>query len=134
MDSISDHINQLHASYCTAMALDLPMTPSYERLYWAALQMGLTPEMMDLAVRERMKLNLTSQFKMKLGIYNLIGTDDDTARVINEAAIVIASRRKKVMDPARASVLKATGRSTDLPQTDGQVVGKLMKDMRKAVE
>lgn len=141
MDSINPAITQLHAAYnkamgFTDMGLDLMMMPTYERMYFESLKQGLTPEHLELCVLERMRLNLSSQFKMKLTLYDLIGDEAATARTMNEAAIVLASRRKKVMEPARASVLRQTGRSTDMPQDEARLVAdsKLIQDLRKAAQ
>ncbi len=133
MISINPAITLLHEAYNKAMGnLNLPMTVVYERMYFEAIQMGLTPEMMEICVRERVKLNLTSQFKMKLGLYNLIGTEDDTARIMNEAAVVLASRRKRIMEPAKASVLRQSGRSDQVQSSDAKLVGELLENLKKS--
>lgn len=143
MESINPDVTQLHVSYNKAMGftdvgLELPMMPAYERMYFESLKQGFTAEHMDLCVRERIRLNLSSQFKMKLGLHDLIGDEAATARSMNEANIVLASRRKKVMDPAKASVLNQTGRPTDLPKKDPEQAKEILKrgmeDLRKAIE
>lgn len=130
MESISPAINELFQAYCCAVGLDLPMTFTYERWIRDAMAMGLTCDMLGIVIKERIRLNKQGGFKMKLGLINLIGSEDDVAKCLNEAAVVLASKRIKVMHPARATVLRQSGRKDDMPVSDAKVVGDLLKNLK----
>jgi len=136
MTSFHEPVNALHAAYCEAMCLDLPLNYCFERWWLGAANLGLTPEDVRLCVRERLKFNLRSHCKKGVEIKHLARDEEDVAVVLNEVAVIKASMRIKVMDPARASVLKATGRDATLAQSEAVRVDAipLMEALRKAAQ
>jgi len=130
MISINQTVTDLHHAYCSAMGLDLPMNACYER-WWLAS--GLTPEQVEICIASRLKFNRAHPGHGKgLELKHLIRSDEDVAVVINEVAVVLSERRVRVMEPARASVLRATGRSDAVAQPDAVHVGEYIEKMRNA--
>jgi hypothetical protein len=93
------------------------MLPAYERAWFSASQNGITPEMVGDVIRHRQeRIKAGIRYIESLRIRNLVGDDESIGNFVEEAHIVAAKKRIKVMDPARASVLRATGRSDQLPE------------------
>lgn len=136
MTSLHEPVNALHAAYCTAMCIELPLNFAFERWWLCAVNLGLTPEDVTLCVRERLKFNLRNQCKKGIEIKHLCRDEDDVAVVLNEVAVIRAGQRIKVMDPARASVLEATGRPATMPASEAKHVSDLdlIKQLRQAAK
>jgi hypothetical protein len=117
MESINQEVNLLHQAYNQAFGLKIPMMFSYERLWLNAVQCGITPEMVADVIKhrqERIKAGVRNWESLK--IKNLVGDDDKLGEFIEEWHHIEAKKRIKVMEPARASVMRATGRSDQLPE------------------
>ncbi len=129
-------VQDLHDAYCSALAIELPLTMTFERWWLAASNNGLTPDHVRLCVKERLRFNLGNSFKKGLELRHLIRDEDDVAIMLNEAAVVRANTRIKVMEPAKASVLRATGRSDEVPTSEAKRVGdlELIERLRRAAE
>lgn len=133
-------INQLHASHLKANSIDpalLPLNMAFERAWFEAMNNGVTPEMIEAVIAYRLQ-------RIKIGVRNpectrlrnLVGNDEKIAELLEDWAFLQSRKRMKIMDPARASVLRATGRSDQLPDRPAkpaaEVLAKLAEEFRKA--
>lgn len=136
MTSLNTTANELLAAYNAAMGLDLAMNGAYERWLVEASDAGLTPDDLGLAIRARLKFNASGGFRKGTLLHHFVMGDDAIAITLNEAALVRSSMRVKVLDPAKASVLKATGRPATPPETEAQHVAdiELVAALRRAAE
>lgn len=128
MTSLHASVNLLHTAYCESMAIepeDLPMTLTFECWWLRASNSGMTCDHVRIAVKERLKFNRTGSFKRGVELRHLIRSDEDVAIVLNEYAAWKANQRVKVVDPAKVSVLAATGRPATAPETEAVRVGAL---------
>ena len=142
MISLSAAVNFLHAAYVDEMHIVLNLNQLSERQWYEADKMGVTPQMVRDVVRERQQ-RIRAGVRMKECLYlrNMIGDPERIADLLNEAAVIEAQRRVKVVDRNKASALEATGRpafyqdrtTTDPNQKDTSVpVSKVIDEMRKA--
>lgn len=139
MTSLNPQVTELHRTYCEAMAIepeDLPMTLTFEDWWLRASNQGVTCDHVRLVVKARLAFNRTSGLRKGVELRHLIRSDEDVSILINEVAAIRAQQRIKVMDPARAEVLKATGRPDAIPATDAVKVGDiaLIKALKEAVK
>lgn len=139
MDSLNPAITQLHVAFCEASGYQLPLLATYERWYFNALQLGITPEDLAMCLRERKRLNAQGNgFHRGVFLRNLLRDEEDIAIVIEEVAALKAKQRIKLMEPAKARVLAQAHRPTDLPQKDPEqakaILKRSMEDLRKAIE
>ena len=113
MNSLNTDVNDLHAAFCKATDREMPLNPTTERWWWTAIQYGVTPEMVADVMASRMKGNYTCH-RMRLhclSITHAIGSEERLTQLLDEAAQIAASRRKKVYSPGRREVLEQTGRT-----------------------
>lgn|SRR5678815_831147 len=111
MESINPEVNKLHAAYVDEMNIVLGLNQLTERQWWDAHKMGVTPEMVRDVVRDRhQRIRAGVRMRESLYLRNMIGDVDRIADLLNEAAVVAAQRRVKVVPKEKASVLSSTGR------------------------
>lgn len=126
MTSLHEPVNALHAAFCEAAGYDLPLLAAYERWYFNAHQLGITPEGLAMCLRERKRLNAQGNgFHRGVFLRNLIRDEEDIAIVIEEIAALKAKQRVRVVDSGKADALKATGRPAAVPETEAVRVGAL---------
>ena len=103
-------IKALHAAYLAATGFDLPLT--MQRLYtWEPwLAAGLTPRDVTDLVAHHKRLAREHRPARSLVFRNLIGNVEYAQEDLASAR---AQRRYQPPDPARASVLQATGRQDE---------------------
>lgn len=133
MESIDPAVQSLHSAYCQAMACEANMTASMERWWRDAAKEGLDADMLRLVIHERRK-RITTGVRNKECLYirNLAGSEDAIADTVNEAAVIRAAMRVKVMPRGRADVLQATGRNTEAELPDAKPIGEVIEALRKA--
>lgn len=143
MESINPQITELHASYCIAMNMELPMTMLWERYWYDALQEGVTARMVEDVIKERRK-RIKAGVRMQESLYlrNLIGDEAKIGDLLNEGHEIAARTRMKVVDACKGSVLKASGRPewyenreqvvAPQEQNTSRPVSELISDLRKA--
>lgn len=137
MTSLNENINTLFQAYLLAMGMEMPLNMAFERYLFQAIKEGVTALMMTDVVRERrVRIGQGVRNKECLKLRNLIGDDEALADFINEAAMISALKRKKVMDPTRASVLRQSGRSDQGPSPEPRSAADvdLIKQLRKAAQ
>lgn len=136
MMSINKDVTLLHASYCTAMALDLPMNMVHERQWLLGHLAGLTPDDVRLVLLDRLKFNRSGPYKKGVLIHHLVGDEERIAVTLNEAAVLKASMRIKLMEPAKAQVLRQSGRSDAAATPDAVKVDAipLLDALRRAAQ
>lgn len=138
MDSINPDVNSLFHAYNSAMGLDLMMNGAFERWLTEASNAGLSPEDFELAIRARQKFNSQGGFRKGTLLHHFVMGEDAIGITLNEAAVAKAQLRVRVMESAKASVLRQTHRPTDLPQKDPEQAKEILKrgmeDLRKAIE
>lgn len=137
MISLNADINSLFAAYLNAMGMEMPLNCAFERYLFEAIREGVTPLMMTDVVRER-KQRITQgvRYQESLKLRNLIGDDGAIGDFINEAAMIAALKRKKVMEPSRASVLRQSGRSDQIPSPEPRSAAdvELVRKLREAAQ
>ncbi len=142
MNSINPSISRLFDAYCMAKGITgLELNAYFERIIWESHQMGLTVEDLTAVIRERQKgIRDGSRNNASVLMRNIFGSES-TGDVLDEAAALRSRGRVKVLNPAKTSVLRATGRpettGTDKPaQTAQEVVERLKTgytEVRKAI-
>lgn len=111
-------IQEMFSAYNRATGFNVPFNVVWERQLWDAAKIGLTAEMVFMVVSERMRGVGRGERKPACVMpRNLVATDDAVNEVLCEAYALMARKRMVVVDPARASVLSATGRSAEPPST-----------------
>lgn len=109
----ADTIHKLFDAYNQATGFGVPFNMAWERCLFDCAQMGLTPEMIVLVVRDRRKgIERGERKPACLMPRNLFYGEDIVNEVIVEAHALMALRRKTV-DLGKASVLRATHRPED---------------------
>lgn len=106
-----DAINSLHAAFVGASGQELALNMPLERRWLDAVNMGVTEDDVRLCVKSRIAHNQKHDLKRHLVLYRLIGSEDDIAMMLSEAAELRAQMRIKVLPKGKAEVLRATGRS-----------------------
>lgn len=137
MDSINPAVNALFQAYLLAMGMEMPLNCAFERYLFEALREGVTPLMMADVVRERrVRIGQGVRNKECLKLRNLIGDEEALADFINEAAMIAALKRKKVVEACRASVLRQSGRSDQSPSPEPRSAAdvELVKKLREAAQ
>lgn len=125
-------IQQLFQAYNQATGFGVPFNMAWERQLYDAAQMGLTPEMLALVLKERLKGVRSGDRKLaSLMPRNLFFSEDIINEVLCEGAALMALKRKTV-DLGKASVLASTGRPSDFQGVSGQHEGKTPETMRPA--
>ncbi len=135
MESINPAVNFLHASYNHARHLEVPMQMAHERAWFNGLQAGITPEMVADVIRHREQRIKAGVRNIEcLLIRNLCGDDEKIADFIEEAYMLAARKRIRVLDPGRAQVMRATGRSVEVPEQPAKHVSEsLINALRQSV-
>lgn len=134
MESLSPEINAIHKAYCEALGYDFPMLPRVERGWYDAIQYGMTPECVKAVVKDRQsRIKSGVRNKECLMFRNIAGSDEAISDVLQEAAAITAKTRVKVYAPAKAEVLRATGRPDAPEQSSAKPVGFYIEQMRRAV-
>lgn len=129
MDSVNPNITNLFQAYREANNLPLlPMNCLYERLVYEAMQMGLTPDMIFAVIASRKRSKREGKLAKGVHIQHIFG--EDAAYVIDEFHHLQALGRVKVMNPARAAVLRQTGRSDTVPGAEAKSVSEIVKTLK----
>lgn len=125
-------IEALHKAYCDSTGVDLFLNVVFERWWFGAHKLGVTPDDVYLCVKHRQKLNAQREvhFRQGLEIKHLVRDEESIASMLNEAAILRAQMRKKVFPQGKQDVLRATGRDTE-PQTKPRHISEIFKDIQK---
>lgn len=138
MESINPQVNNLFHTYTLMTGFEMGLSMASERWLTDCINDGITPEDLGMAINGRRLWNLTHECKKSLLLHKMVRDPEDRAILINEIAEIKARKRIKVMEPAKASVLRQTGRSTDPPQKDAEQAKEALKrgmdEMRKALE
>lgn len=109
-------IQEMFNAYNQATGYDVPFNVVWERQLWEAAKIGLTADLLLLAVKERLRgVGAGDRKPACVMPRNLIATDDAVNELLCEAYALMAKRRIKVMDAGRAEVMRMTGRPTELP-------------------
>ncbi len=138
MNSIHPETQALFETYKELInAPGLECNMYYEALIFEATRMGLTPEKLRIVFLARKKAVREGKPAKGTFIRHLFGLEA-TGDVLDEAANLEGMARIRLVDPAKASVLKATGRPAE-PQShsvvsSAEVVDKLRSDFRKAAD
>ncbi len=114
---LNQSVTELHAAFVDASGQELALNMPLERRWLDAVNMGVTPDDVRLCVKSRIEHNRQHTMKRHLVLYRLIGSEDDIAMMLSEAAEARAQMRVKVLPKGKADVLRATGRS-DEPETN----------------
>lgn len=119
----------LHQAYCEAMGIELPINSAFARYWHEADKEGLDPDGLKLAIKARIKRNFSMEprYQIPLSIRKLVGDEERIADVINEAAVIRAEQRKKQFVPAKAEVLRVTGRPDEPEQSKTRHIGEIIK-------
>lgn len=136
MESLNLAATELLAAYNSAMGLDLAMNGAFERWLVDASNAGLTSENFEWAIRARQKFNAQGGFRRGVMLHHFVLGEDAIAITLNEAAVVRAAMRVKVIDPAKVSVLAATGRPATAPETSAKHVAdvELIQQLKRAAQ
>lgn len=137
MDSINPAVNALFSAYLLAMGMEMPLNMAFERYLFSAIKEGVTPLMMADVVRERrVRITQGVRYQESLKLRNLIGDDGAIGDFINEAAMIAALKRKKVVEACRASVLRQSGRSDQSPSPEPRSAAdvELVRKLREAAQ
>ncbi len=135
MDSISPEINAMHAAFCEARGLDLPLNGCTERQWDNAIKMGMTPADVTLLIKAR-KERIKAGIRHEECLYmrNITGSEDVIANALEEIAAVKAKQRVKVYPAGKSEVLRATGRPDQPEQGKTMPFSEVIKGLRKAAE
>lgn len=130
MLSIHPEVNALFDTYRELIGFpNLSMNAYYERLIWDAAKMGLTPEKLTAVFLERKKALREGRPAKGTFIRHLFG-DEATGDVLDEAANIEGRKRVRLMDPARASILRQTGRNDTVPSTEAKPVNQIIQKLK----
>lgn len=131
MLSTTEAINKLFTAYLLALDIQMPLHMSFERYLFNAIKEGVTPEMITDVIRERKKrIRDGGRNPESLKLRNLIGDEDSIGDLINEAAMLTALKRKHTMNPARASILRQSGRSDAVPGAEAKPVEQIIQKLK----
>lgn len=142
MISQSPEVNALHKSFCEVSGQELPMLPSFERQWLEAHLSGVTPDMVATVWKKRLQgVRLGERREASTYLRAFCGSEEAIGTVVEEYAAIMAKARIRVVDSARASVLRATHRveptGTDKPaQSATDVIERLKTgytEVRKAI-
>jgi hypothetical protein len=130
---MQDQIVKLHQLYCDLLGMVLPLHAHHERMWFDAIRDGVSEERLRSVIASR-KRDVVSgkRYRNCLLLRNLIGSPDIVADLLNEAAMLEASKRAFAPNPARDSVLRATGRVSEKPKTEAKSVGQLIKELKNS--
>jgi hypothetical protein len=98
---------------------------------------GVSPDDLKLCVKARLAFNRNSMCKKGIELKHLCRDEENIAVLINEVAVIRADMRIRVVDPAKASALRSTGRPDTMPETPPKHVSdtevlKAIEALRKA--
>lgn len=129
MISTHPEVTALFEAYRDANSVpNLPFNMFYERLVYEAMQMGLTPDMVHAVISSRKRSKREGRLVKGTHIQHIFG--EDAAYVIDEFHHLQALGRVKVMNPARSSILRQTGRDTSLPAPDTKPVSEIIQKLK----
>jgi hypothetical protein len=111
MLSANPNVNELHTAFCSVSGQRLPLLPFFERGWLEAHQAGITPEDITAVWQERRKgVKAGERRGASLFLRAFCGSDEAIAWVVEESMALKSLKRAKVVDPAKAAVLAASGR------------------------
>lgn len=130
----AETITALFDAYNLATGFGVAFNAVWERNLYESARMGLTAEMVTLVIKDRLKGIKTGDRKpASLMPRNLFVGEDVICETICEGHALLAMKRK-VVDAAKASVLRATGRPVEDAGPPAKHVSEteLMAALRKA--
>lgn len=127
--SANPEVTALFQAYRDANSVpNLPFNMFYERLVFEAMQMGLTPDMIHAVIASRKRGKREGRLVKGTHIQHIFG--EDAAYVIDEFHHLQALGRVKVMNPARSSILRQTGRGTGIPGAEAKPVSEIIQKLK----
>lgn len=123
-------ILELHAAWCWARGLDVPINVAFERHWYEANRAGIAPDDVKLVIKHRLKLNRDNKGGWSLNVHRLVGSEDDLAMFFTHLAEARATMRKPVHAAGKIEVLRSTGRETEI-DTPARNVNEIFEQMRK---
>lgn len=131
MTSANPAVNALHASFCDTTGWDLRMTATAERYWCECCMEGLTPEDLRAVITYRKRLIKAGDRRQScISIHNICGTSEAILDTLCDASMLRAMVRKRTLDPARASILRQTGRSDAVPSAEAKPVSEIVKTLK----
>jgi len=135
MTSFNPQIAELHQAYCEATAYEVAMLPPFERAWFEALKLNITGDDVRLVVKSRMRgIALGERRGASIYLRNLIGCEEMLAEFMMELAAIRAMQRKRVFEPGKVEVLRATSRPDEPESPDAKMVSEIMNGMRRAAQ
>jgi hypothetical protein len=137
MISANPNVTALHTAYCEVSGYELQMLPFFERGWLQAHLDGVTPDAVAAVWKQRQKgVHKGERRQASLLLRAFCGTEDAIASVVEEYAAIKAQGRVRLVDPARAEVLRTTGRSDAVPETPAKAAAdlELIKRLREAAQ
>ncbi len=135
MQSLNPDINAIHQAYCEATACELPMLPQFERQWFEAMKLGMTPDCVRMVVKSRLKrVAQEARRPESLLLRNFCGSEEAIGDVIQEAAMLRATMRIKVFTTGKAQALRDTGRPDAPEQGPMRHISEVLGEMRKAAQ
>lgn len=135
MTSANQAVSDLHRTFCECTGRDLNLTFTAERWWLEASTEGLTPEDLANVIQARQQaIRKGIRYQRCLALVNIVGSSEAILNTLDEAAEIRARKRVKMVDPARASVLRATERPVTTEQKEPQRLGdvELIKKLKDA--
>lgn len=134
----SDVITKLFDAYNSTTGFGVQFNVVWERQLYDSARMGLTPEMLVLVIKDRLKgIKRGDRKPACLMPRNLFASDEMISEVLCEAAALLALQRK-VINPAKESVLKSWRplheTETPEPRMAKEVLFSAIDQMRKAAQ
>lgn len=125
---MGDRIAGLHNAYRDITGIDVRLFPHFERLWFDAINMGLDLDGLRSVLRSRLwAVKNGKRTRSCLLLRYLIGDEGQAADLMNEIAAIKAKDRIKQINPAKADVLRATGRQFGLSTKPALSLGDVMK-------
>lgn len=131
MISANSNVNALHMVFCDTTGWDLRMTATAERFWCECHMEGLTPEDLRAVIIYRKRLIKAGDRKQScISIHNICGTSEAILDTLCDASMLRAMARKRTLDPARASILRQTGRSDTVPVSEAKPVAEIIQKLK----
>ncbi len=136
LNQSSPEIAALHAAFCEASGQELKILPAHEFWWKCAQDDGISPEDVRMWIAHMVKENLKREprYRTQIKIRYLISTPEYRARLAEDVAEIKSRLRVKVMNPGRAEVMRATGRSDETITEEARHIRdvELIANLRKA--
>lgn len=133
-----DQINQaglLHQAWLDATAFEVALNIVFERYWYEAIKWGIVADDVKLIVKSRLRgIAKGERREACILIRNICGSEEALAEVMEELGAIKAKLRMKILPAPLASVLRATGRSDQVPTPPAKLISDndLIQTLRKA--